>query len=631
MPKLAFRERLQQDKPLLADGAMGTQLLEKGGLSLTTCFDHLNLTHPELVRSVHEAYIQAGSDLIETNTFGSNRFKLAEHGLGEQVQAINQAAVRLARQSAQAAPRAVYIAGSIGPLGVAVRPYGKVTKEAARNAFIEQMRAMVSVGVDVFLLETFPNHNDLLLAIDAAKAVAPDMPIIAQATFSTDSLTYTGDGPARVAHDLHRAGVDVLGANCGGGPSHLSTVLESMTRATPTGVFSAMPNAGFPEVVGGRALYSASASYFEDYTRTLTGQGARIIGGCCGTTPAHIAAMRKALDTPQNPMPQVEVLSAEEDEADDPTPQTATYLSQRLAEGRFTITVEMTPPRSYSADKLLHHARLLSDAGADLIDVADTPAAKMKMSAWAVSHLLQDRVGMETVLHFPTRGRNILRVQGDLLAAHALGLRNLFVTMGDPTRIGDYPEATDSYDIVPSKLIALVKGEMNAGRDMAGNSIGKPTSFTVGCALNMAADDLDRELKVLDKKLAAGADFALGQAVFDPPRIDAFLQRYEETHATPFDLPVIMGVIPLRSLGQARFLHNEVPGISIPDAIFKRLEEADERGDDAAVEREGLRIAQELMQQMRDRVQGAYIIPSVGRYDLAAELVNAIAMAPVGI
>ena len=398
-----------------------------------------------------------------------------------------------------------------------------------------------------------------------------------------------------------------------------------MTEATPEARFSAMPNAGFPEVVGGRALYSAEASYFSDTARTLTGRGARIIGGCCGTTPEHIRAMRQALDAPQHKPGHIEVTAEHDDTEAHKTPQAPTVLAQRLAEGKFTITVEMTPPRSYNVDKLLHHARLLSDAGTDLIDVADTPAAKMKMSAWAVSHLLQQRVGLETVLHFPTRGRNILRVQGDLLAAHALGLRNLFVTMGDPTRIGDYPDATDSYDIVPSKLIGLIKGEMNSGRDMAGNSIGQPTSFTVGCALNMAADDIDRELKVLDKKLASGADFALGQAVFDPPRITAFLKRYEETHDKPFDLPVIMGLIPLRTLGQARFLHNEVPGITIPDAIFKRLEDA---GDQ--VEREGLRIAQELMEQMRDHVQGAYIIPSAGRYDLAAELVNAIAMAPVG-
>jgi homocysteine S-methyltransferase len=300
-------------------------------------------------------------------------------------------------------------------------------------------------------------------------------------------------------------------------------------------------------------------------------------------------------------------------------------LARRLAEGQFTITVEVAPPRSYTAETMLGHARLLRDAGADLLDVADTPAAKMKMSAWAAAYLIQNQVGVETVLHFPTRGRNLLRVQGDLLAAHALGLRNLFVTMGDPVKIGDYPAANDHSDIAPSKLIDLVAHSMNAGQDMAGNSIGAPTAFTVGCALNMAADDLDNELRVLGNKLAAGAHFALGQMVFDPPRVEIFLKKYREVFAEDFKLPVLMGVMPLYSVKHARFLHNEVPGITIPDAIFARLEAA---GDDAP--REGVQIAIELMRALRPYVQGAYIIPSYGRYHLAAEVVDAIVNAPVG-
>ncbi|MBC8098531.1 MAG: methylenetetrahydrofolate reductase, partial [Armatimonadetes bacterium] len=384
---------------------------------------------------------------------------------------------------------------------------------------------------------------------------------------------------------------------------------------------SAMPNAGYPELVGGRVMYPATADYFGDYALTFQAIGASLIGGCCGTTPAHIAAMRAALDAAadqRRPLPTITVSEANGDEDDLPA-ERPTDLMRRLLDGRFTITVEVAPPRSYSMDKLLRSARLLRDAGADILDIADTPAARMRMSPWAVSHVIQTRVGVETVLHFPTRGRNLLRIQGDLLAAHALELRNLFVTMGDPTKIGDYPDAMDHYDIVPSKLIALIKHNLNHGIDQAGTSIGRPTAFTVGCALNMAADDLDREIKVLGDKLAAGADFALGQAVFEPWKIERFIQRYEEINAEPFRLPVLVGVMPLYNLKHALFLHNEVPGISIPPPLLKRMEDA---GDDAP--QEGVRIAQALLHDLRSLAHGAYLIPAFGRYELTAQVINGV-------
>ena len=618
MNKLPFSERLTQNQPILADGAMGTLLMQHGHLDLHACFDQLNLTHPDLVRDAHREYIDAGAELIETNSFGANRFKLAEFGISNQVVDVNQAAVKIVQDAISNTERTIYIAGAIGPLGVALKPYGKVSRDEGRAAFKEQIEALLTAGVDLLVFETFPNHDELMLAIETARTLDADIPIVAQATFSVDGITHTGHMPARVASDLHKTGATVIGVNCGTGPQQLSQILQTMHNAVPDATFSALPNAGFPETVGGRAMYSASAEYFGDYALTLNNIGATIVGGCCGTTPEHIKAMRAALDNPQPDDIDVQVMDNERDEAESTTLH-PTGLAQRLAAGKFTVTVEMTPPRGYNCDKLLTKARLLRDAGANLIDVADTPAAKMKMSAWAVSHLIQAQVGVETVLHFPTRGRNILRVQGDLLAAHALGLRNLFVTMGDPTKIGDYPDAMDSYDIVPSKLIGVIKHDFNEGHDMAGSSIGTPTSFTVGCALNMAADNIDRELKVLSSKLAGGADFALGQAVFDPPRIDAFLKRYREVKGEDFKLPVIMGVIPLFSVKHARFLHNEVPGITIPDAIFARLEAA---GKDAP--QEGVRIAIELMEQMRDKVQGAYVIPYYGRYSLAAEVIDAI-------
>jgi homocysteine S-methyltransferase len=535
---------------------------------------------------------------------------------------ICRAAVSLAKQAVRTSGRNnVYIAGAVGPLGERLRPFGPITREQARDAFAEQIAALHDSGVDVILLETFADHHELLEALGAARTAAPGLPVIAHATFGGDDQTLTGYSPAKVAYDLYRAGADVIGVNCSGGPAQISAILQTMRTCVPKARLSAMPNAGYPEAIGGRVMYPATAEYFGDYALTLQAIGARVIGGCCGTTPDHILAMRDALEAAaqgRRPLPMIEVY--DENGREDPAqPLHPTDLATRIEERKFTVTVEMAPPRSFNAEKLIKSARLLRDAGAHILDVADTPAARMRMSPYAAAHLIQTQVGLETVLHFPTRGRNLLRIQGDLLAAHAMDLRNIFVTMGDPTKIGDYPDANDSYDIVPSKLISLIKHSMNNGVDQAGNSIGAPAGFTVGCALNMGSDDLDHEIKVLGNKLAAGSDFALGQAVFEPWRLDRFLSRYEEINGEVFRLPVLMGIIPLYSLKHALFLHNEVPGIIIPDAILKRMEDA---GDDAPAE--GVRIAQELLRSMAALVAGAYIIPAFGRYDLAAEVVAAV-------
>lgn len=624
MTKLPFFERLQSPHPVLADGAMGTQL-HRGGAPLHGSFDALNLNEPETVAAIHRAYIQAGAEMIETNTWGANRLKLSQYGYGEQVDAINHAGVEILKQVLTALGRedTVYIAGSVGPLGARLRPYGKLSAEEARTYFAEQISALAEAGVDALLFETFADHIELLEALTAARQVAPGTPIICQTTFSTDGHTLSGHTPAKVAYDLYRAGADVIGVNCAGGPSQLSGVLQAMHQSVPGARLSAMPNAGFPESVDGRVMYPATADYFGDYALTFQAIGASIIGGCCGTTPDHIAAMRRALDEAANnqrPLPVITVTEVSGDEAEAPQ-EHPTDLMNRLLDGKFTVTVEMRPPRGYTIDRLVRHARLLRDAGADVLDVADTPAAQMRMSPWAVAHVIQEQVGVETVLHFPTRGRNLLRIQGDLLAAHAMGLRNLFVTMGDPTKIGDYPDAMDNYDIVPSKLIGLIKHGLNQGKDQAGNSIGRATAFTVGCALNMFADDIDHEIKTLGNKLSSGADFALGQAVFEPWKIERFVKRFEELRGEPFHLPVLMGIMPLYGLKHATFLNNEVPGISIPDAIMKRIEDA---GEDAA--QEGVRIAQELLHEIvrTGLVQGAYILPAFGKYELAAEVIDAV-------
>ena len=614
MSKLPFRKRLRTGQPILADGAMGTMLHHESHARADACFDAMNVDDPNVVLAIHKAYIAAGADLIETNTFGANSFKLASVGREQNVELYNRRGVELARLAIAESDRDdVYIAGSVGPLGVGIYPYGRLSQEEAKCAYAEQLFALVNSGVDVVQFETFSEHKELLLAIKVLRDLNPDLPIIAQATFYHENLSYAGYPPARVANELYKAGAEVIGVNCGSGPAGIAEVLRQMCFAVPDAVFSAMPNAGFPEVVGGRILFPATAGYFADCATTFISIGATLIGGCCGTTPDHIAAMRLAIDQPSADFVDLHIgeidIEHETHTADSPT-----ELSERLSKGQFTVTVEMAPLRSYRTDTLLQAARRLRAAGADLINVADTPAARMKMSAWAVAHLLQSQLGIETVLHFPTRGRNMLRVQGDLLASHALGLRNLFVVMGDPTRIGDFPDASDVNDVAPSRLIGVIKQGMNEGVDMAGHSIGTPSSFTVGCALNMGAEDIDREIRILIKKLAAGADFALGQAIFEPERILRFHRRYEELTDSAFELPVLMAIMPLRSHRQARYLNNEVPGVTIPESIIRRIATA------THAPQAGMLIAHELLDQMTGLIQGAYIIPG-GDYDLAAEVV----------
>lgn len=619
MSKVPFLERLQQGVPLLGDGAMGT-LLHQRGAELDACFDAISLNNPDILESVHRDYIDSGADMIETNTFGANRYKLAEYGLSQHVREINMTSVEVAKRAVEKSGRDVYIIGSIGPLGQRLLPYGRIKPQEVTEAFTEQISALRDAGVDVLAFETFTDHVEMLTALETAREVAPDLPVICMMTFAQDDRTMLGFTPARVAHELYTAGADVIGVNCSTGPLQIAKVLHAMHEAVPQAHIAAMPNAGFPEAVRGRAMYPATADYFGDYALTFKAIGASIIAGCCGTTPRHISAMHKALNDRSRPLPDIHFMENGHD-LDDDIVYHPTGLSERLANGQFTITVEVAPPRSTNIEKLVNSARMLRESGANLLDVADTPAARMRMSPWAVCHELQNRVGIETVLHFPTRGRNLLRVQGDLLAAHALDLRNLFVTMGDPTKIGDYPEAMDQYDIVPSKLIDLIKHKMNRGVDLSENSIGNPTAFTVGCALNMFADDLDREIRILRKKMDAGADFALGQAVFEPHRIETFLTRYEQVTGETFTMPVLMGLMPLYSLNQAKFLHNEVPGITIPRHLLKRMEDA---GDSAP--QEGVKIAQELLQAIRGLVAGAYVIPAFGRYSLTAEVINSVAV-----
>lgn len=617
MTKRGFRERLGRG-PVLADGAMGT-LLHSRGVPLDACFDELNLSNPALVEDIHRAYLEAGADLIETNTFGANRFKLAGHGLEDRVAEINRAGAMLARRAVEASSRPdVYVAGSVGPLGVRLAPFGRVTSEQAYRAFREQIEALCAGGVDVLMLETFSDLREIQEAVRAARDVCPERPLIAQITFTRDDRTLLGDTPRQVAEALSEPGVDVIGVNCSNGPAQITRIVRLMRAAAPQSRFSALPNAGWPEYVGGRVMYPAGPEYFADFAVTLRDLGVDVIGGCCGTTPDHIAAMRAALDDPARRGHVIELAEVRESAEEEGATHAPSELARKLARGEQVVAVEVSPPRGIVTEKVLRAAQMLREVGADVIDVTDTPMARMRMSAWAVCHLLQREAGVETVLHFPTRGRNLLRVQGDLLAAHALGVRNLFVIMGDPTHIGDYPDAADNYDIVPSGLVRLIKQSLNRGQDWAGNRIGQPTNFLVSCALNLNAPDPDREIRVLRKKIENGADYLITQPIYDIATYERFMERYEARHG-PLDKPVLVGVLPLYSVRHAAFLHNEVPGISIPAAIRERIEAA---GEDAP--QEGVRIAQELAQQIVGVAAGVYLMPQFGRYDLAAGVIEAV-------
>lgn len=602
--------------PLLGDGAMGT-MFNARGVGFDQCFDALNLDDPSLVGDIHRAYIDAGSQIIQTNTFGANRYKLSAHGLGDKVLEINRAGVELALRVVLASFKDVLVAGDVGPLGVRLAPFGRVQPEQARQVFAEQITALAEAGSDLIIIETFSDLRETCEAVAAARQVC-DLPVVASMTFSRDDRTVLGDAPVKVAETLYEAGVDLIGVNCSGGPAQIWRILRRMRQVVPEARFSIMPNAGWPEQVGGRIMYSANPDYFGEYALAFCDAGARLIGGCCGTTPQHIAAMRNALDTtPEGCGPTVgDLVMPVESEERLTSPERPSRLAQKLAAGRFVVSVELDPPRGLSAHKLLAGASLLAEAGADVINVADNPMARMRMSPWAVCSVIQREFNIETTLHFPTRGRNLLRVQGDLLAAHALGIRNVFVVMGDPTAIGDYPEAMDNYDLVPSELIKLIKQHFNLGMDHAGADIGQPTSFFAGCALNLIPQDADREIKNLRRKMRAGADFVLTQPVYQVEKAETFIRLYEERYG-PLEIPILVGVLPLYGVRHASFLHNEVPGISIPDVIQKRLRDA---GDNAP--QEGVRISLTLIEQMKAWISGIYLMPAFNRYDLAAEVVE---------
>jgi homocysteine S-methyltransferase len=593
---------------------MGTVLHERG-TDFTECFDELNLTHPDIVAEIHREYIAAGAQLIMSNTFGGNRYRLAEHGLDDQVFEINKAGVEIARQVAEESASDVIVAGDLGPLGVRLAPFGRVQLEDARAAFTEQIKGLIAGQPDLILIETMTDIYEVREAVLAAKALS-DLPVLASMTFTRDDRTLLGDPPRKIARKMVEAGVDVIGINCSGGPAQLLRIMSQMRKAAPDAKFSVMPNAGWPESSGGRIMYPAGPDYFGRYALSFREGGAVIIGGCCGTTPKHISAMRTALaETTAEEyegQPQIRIVDRPVSLKD---PEKGSELADKLAAGKFVFSVEMHPPRGLTTNKMLAGSELLGEAGVDVINLADSPMARMRMSPWAACQLVQQEIGLETTLHFPTRGRNLLRIQGDLLAAHALGVRNVFVVMGDPTAVGDYPEAMDNYDLAPTGLIKLITEGFNSGFDHAGTQIGQPTSFHVGAALNLQPPEAKRELRVLKRKLRNGTDFFLTQPIYEPQMARSFIDE----HIPELDRPLLAGILPLYGARHAAFLHNEVPGISIPRNIRKRLEDA---GDDSP--QEGIRIALETIEIIRDWASGIYLMPAFARYDLAAQIVEQV-------
>ena len=628
--------------PLLCDGAMGT-LLYARGITYEQCFDALNLSKPELIQGIHSEYLNAGAQIIETNTFGANRAKLETFQLGDRVREINFRAARLALEAREVCGRPAFIAGAVGPTGHPTQAPEEERLSELRAIFREQIEALQAGGVELLILETFSSLAELRQAVLAAKEVG-GLPIVAQMSFYEDGHTLSGQSAARVATVLSDLGVDVMGANCSVGPAATLEVLNEMI-ATVKGpgsdqlpLFSAQPNAGLPKRIDNRFFYVSTPDYFAEYAIRFAQTGVRLIGGCCGTTPRHIEAMRKALDEhygrakePSVTLPEVEQVHikkgnngqpARQIEAEAILPQegTRTGLQEKLAAGEFVISIELDPPKGLNPTKLLSGAAILQQAGADFINIADSPMARVRMSCIALARLIQDHLGIETIIHFTTRDRNLMALQSELLGAHALGIRNILALTGDPLRVGDYPNTTGVWDVDSVGLIQVIRG-LKEGHDAAGSSIGTRASFHSGCALNlnMTDEETDGEIEKYRRKLEAGADFIMTQPIYELAPLERFLSR-----AGKPPIPMLLGYCLLHNARHAEYLHNEVPGITIPEHVRARMRAAGERGHE-----EGLQIAQELLTEAKSLIQGVYLQPSYRRYDVVSELIKTLRSMPV--
>jgi methionine synthase / methylenetetrahydrofolate reductase (NADH) len=616
--KKDFRKAIEQEL-LLADGAIGTLLVSRGA-SPDQAKSPLNVSDPEAVREVHEDYCDAGARIVTTNTWDANRVKLAAHEWGDSLEKINREGVRLARDAAVG--EMVFVAGSIGPLGALVKPYGTLTLTQVREIFQEQARVLLEADVDLILLETFGNLLEAAEAVRAVRGLSPNVPIVAGMTFLADGRTAFGESAARSLATLAAAGADAVGMNCTLGPQETHDVFSRLPDSISVPL-SVMPNAGYPTVVHGRNVYLSSPDYLREYAEAFAEAGAAIIGGCCGTTPEHIRAMAKAVSG----RPRAAARTASSVVIESPAPATGepsietSRLKRRLADPRaFVVTAEIEPPRGVDSYGAIEGARLLKARGVDAANVTDNPMARLRMSSIAVAALIQRETGLDSVVQITTRDRNVLGLQSDLLGAAGLGLKAILCLGGDPLKIGDYPQGKQVSEVDVLGLLRMAKG-LNGGADLAGNAIGSVTQFAIGCAANPAALDPDVELSKLRAKIEAGASFAQTQPVYDVGALERFL-ACEESRA----IPVLIGLIPLRSLKQTMFFANEVPGIVVPAEIQDRMRRAAERSPDHE-KAEGLAIARELATAIHEVARGLHVMP-MGKYSLAAEILEA--MAPRG-
>jgi len=603
--------------PLLTDGGMGT-LLHARGISFDHSFDGQNLEHPELVRDAHRQYIVAGAELIETNTFGANRHRLAKFGLEDRVREINLHGAKLARDAREIEGRELFVAGSMGPLGQTLAPLGHISHSEAVDAFREQVDALIEGGVDLFILETHSGLDEVHAAIEAVRGATDDLPIVVLVTFNTEGKTYLGHTPVEVVTDLRGTAIDVIGANCSVGPQPMLDTVLAMQEHTDLPL-AAMPNAGLPSYRDGRFVYLTTPVYFGQYAEHFLEDGIRLIGGCCGTTPGHIAAMAEVIKryrtTPhpeQAAHPAHVEVREQEPEAEEADEEPVSSFLSRLRKG-FVVSVELDPPRGTNPQKLIRGAHKLKAAGVDALNVADSPMARVRMACWAISALIVREVGLDVIMHFTCRDRNLMGLQSDLMGAHALGVRNIMAITGDPPALGDFKEATGVYDVDAIGLVQIIKA-LNSGTDFAHNAIGKPTELSIGVAVNPKADDWDRERDRLLRKIDAGAQYAFTQPLYEISVLERFLER---TH--DIDLPVCLGVLPLMSHRHAEFLHHEVPGITVPESARDAMAKAGKEG--ATV---GKELALELLAQTRGMMDGAYLMPSFGRYETCVDIVRSL-------
>jgi len=603
------------DRPVLADGAMGT-VLNARGVFANRGYDELNLSDPNLILAVHEEYLQAGAEILETNTFGANRFRLTRHGLGAKVEEINAAGVRLARQAVERLKERqageAWVAGAVGPLGVRLEPLGKTGLDEARAAFAEQIGILKKNGVDLLIIETMPALNEAREALEAAKAVAPELPVLVMMTVDDESECLDGSSAAQAAAWLTEWGAGAVGVNCSTGPATVLTAIEQMRGATALPL-AAMPNAGMPRAVEGRNIYLCSPEYMASFARKAIAAGVQIVGGCCGTTPNHIRAMRQAIRAIDEQAHVAGKDAAPEVSKETPPAPLAqrSRLGSLIAEGKFITMVEFVPPRGIDCAKEIEGAALMARLGVDAIDVYDAAQASARMSGQSLCIQIQQHTGMETVLHYTCRDRNLLSIQSDLLGSSSIGLRNILCVTGDPPKQGDYPDASAVFDVDSIGLVNIAR-RLNHGLDIGSNSIGASTNFTIGVAANPGVPDLENELRRFAYKVEAGAEYVITQAVFDLRLLEEFLERIKEHR-----IPTIAGIWPLTSLRNAEYMKNDLR-VAMPEEIMLRMAQAE---TPEAARAEGIKIAQEMLAAVRPLVQGVQVSAPFGDYETAAEVI----------